>query len=87
MRQLVCFMEKIRVRTTTKEYYHFKFLASLQRVEMPSLESILGVASEDETEFSEAENTAMEAHALKLFEEKQRAASVRRSINQNQRGR
>lgn len=54
---------------------------------MPSLESILGVASEDETEFSEAENTAMEAHALKLFEEKQRAASVRRSINQNQRGR
>lgn len=84
MRQLKAFMEKIRIRTVTEEYYHRNFFAQLHRAEMPSLDSILGVASEDEeTPFDERSDKELEARALALLEERKKAASVGRSLNKN----
>lgn len=84
MRQLVAFLETIRIRSTKKEYYRMSFFAKLHKAEIASLDTILGVASEDEApQFTEEEDKAMEDRALALLEERKKAASVRRSINKN----
>ena len=60
------------------------FFAKLHKAEIASLDEILGVASEDEeAQFTEEHDKAMEARALALLEERKKAASVGRSINQN----
>lgn len=77
MRQVVAFIEKIRIRSTTREYYRMSFFAKLHKAEIASLDEILGVASEDEaSQFTEEHDKAMEARALALLEERKKAASV-----------
>lgn len=78
MRQLVAFLEKIRVRTNTEEYYHRKFFAQLHGAEMPFLEEVLGVASEDEeNSFNEQTNKELDERALRLLEERRAQAKCR----------
>lgn len=72
MRQLVHFLELIRIRITTKEYYYFLFFAKLNHAEIPPLEDILGVSSnEDESAFDEKTDKILEEHAKNLLREKQ----------------
>lgn len=69
MRQLVAFVDRIRRRNVTEEYYHRNFFAQLHGVEMPSLDSILGVASNEESPFDTKTDEYLEKRALALLHE------------------
>lgn len=76
MRQMCAFLEKIRIRLTTREYYRSELLAKVNGFEIGSLESVLGVSSGGEALFDDAASDAMEKRALELFEERKRLASI-----------
>lgn len=75
MRQVWAFLEKIRVRKTTEEYYHLAFFAKLHRAEMASLEEVLQVGS-NESAFDSKTDDYLEQHAKKLLEKKKAMRNV-----------
>jgi hypothetical protein len=76
MRQVTAFMRALHKRNTTKEYYHLAFFAKLNNAEMPSLDSILQVSSEEDTPFTSEQDKIMEARAMKILEENKRMSSI-----------
>lgn len=75
MRQLVSFLDKIRVRGITKEYYQMKFHASLHRAEIAPLEEILGVPSK-EKQFDKETDEALNQRALQILKERKAMRNV-----------
>jgi hypothetical protein len=78
MRQLVSFVEAIRKRNTTNEYHRIAVHVKLAGGEMPTLESVLGVGSEEP--IIDAEN--FDLAAAKLLE-KMKRDGARRTSNKN----
>lgn len=72
MRQLVALVRAIHVRNTKKEYYRSKFMASLHRAEIPSLNEVLGVQSEEEetSNFDKETDAFLERRAFEMLKEK-----------------
>lgn len=70
MRQLASFLEKIRIRTTTEEYYRMKFMADLKGAQITPLDAILGIPLDEESMFDSKTDTELEKRALQMLEER-----------------
>lgn len=73
MRQLQVLLRRIQTRNTTKDYNYAALHAKLAGAEIPSLEEILGVPSEDTGGFDDDTDAAFEKHALALLEKNKAA--------------
>ncbi len=75
MKQLACFLKKIRVRRTTEQYQTMNFEASLHKAELQrTLEEILG--EELDSGFDDDTDKRLEQLALKRLQERQAKKNV-----------
>lgn len=73
MRMVDELIQRMHIRNTTKEYYRSKLLTSVHGLEIPTLEEILGIKSEEATD--DKKNAQMEKMALDMLERQRKKAT------------